>query len=258
VLTEIPWSGTYMSSLNTDGTNYFFVAISNSRTSGNFELYFEDHYCYFSTNLSAITTYYYPTINVVSSYNFNNYRTYDSKYDSAGTTKYYYSFSYRDKDSSRTLYVVFKYYGSYSTGTLKVKCTNDDPEDYSPTHNDSYSTDKVAKVVGSALSAVAIVFIVIGSLIGLGILITIIVFICICTRKKTTYGSAGFIQPQTVINSNPGEYLLNNPYPNSNPNPKSNLYPNSNPYPSPYSGPSPNPSPSSNPYPNSNPTYPSP
>ena len=133
-----------------------------------------------------------------------------------------------------------------------MKCTYDDssptPTDFP--RNDSSSTDKVAKVVGASLSVVAIVFIVIGSLIGLGIIITIIVFVCICTRKKTIYGGAGFIQPQqpqSVINSNPQEYLLNNPnlYPNSKPNPNSNLYPNSNPYPSPY--------PDSNPKPDSNP-----
>jgi len=314
-LVQIPWDGTYMTNLNTHGTNYFYVAISNSRTYGNFELYFEDRYFYLSTNLYFMALNIEPTMDIIRNYNFSLQSSYKSINDYYGTKQYYYSYNYR-KNSNQTLYVVFRYYGDYSSGTLKVKCTNDDPypttPDYnnstdSPTHTDSpsrtdspahtnntdsadspgkdsngtnpsnlnypknndyntdspnkkdsYSTDKVAKVVGTSLSVVAIVFIAIGSLIGLEIIITIIVFICICTRKKTTYGSVGFIQPQqpsSVIASNPVTDPLNPPnlYPNPNIYPNTNLYPNRNIYPNTNSYPNPNLYPNTNPNPNSNP-----
>ena len=293
-LVQIPWNGTSMTNLNTDGTNYFYVAISNSRTYGTFELYFEDYDFCLCDDLYYVKTYYVPDKSDIYNYTFSNsYRYSERDFYSSVAAKYYFTISY-NKYSDSTLYFIFKYYGDYSSGSLRVKCTNDDssppPTDSSHTDSsrtdssrtdssrtdstrtdsshtdyyqtDSYSTDKVAKVVGSTLSVVAIVFIVIGSLIGLGILITVIVFVCICTRKKTTYGSVGFINPQqppNVVASNTLTTPLNPPnlYPNIYPN--TNLYPNTNSYPNTktYPNTNTNPNPNTNSYANTSNTTPS-
>ena len=98
-----------MTRLKTNGTNYFYVAIKNSRTSGKFQLYFEDRNCHFSTDLYFMATFDVPNIYVISDYNFTKHGSYYKYNDDYGTKQYYYSYNYT-KLSNKILYVVFKYY----------------------------------------------------------------------------------------------------------------------------------------------------
>ena len=112
---------------------------------------------------------------------------------------------YKFYSSSNYNYVVIYYSGRYSSGSLEVQASYSDINSI------------LENIIGAALSVVAIVFIVIGSIIGLSIIITIIVCCCICTaccHKTTTVGSVGYIQPPpTVVISNPTTSPLMNQTP---------------------------------------------
>ena len=109
-----------------------------------------------------------------------------------GSSTYY---LYKYYSSSYYKYLSVKYSVQYLSGTLEVQA--------------SYSEldELISSIIGTALSVVAIVFIVIGSVIALSIIITIICCCCVCTaccHKTTTVGSVGYIQPPpTVVISNP-------------------------------------------------------
>ena len=96
-LVQIPWSGTSMTKLNTYGTNYFYVTLSNSRTYGTFELYFEDLNFYLSTDLYFLVLDIVPTINVVLNSNFSQHGPYKDINDYYGTKQYHYSYNYKKK-----------------------------------------------------------------------------------------------------------------------------------------------------------------
>ena len=117
-LIQISWNGTYITSLNTEGTNYFYVAINNLRTSGNFELCFGDYNFYLNKNLYFTFSKNKPSLYFLRNYNFSNSETYSKIDDSSLTILYYYSFNYK-KLSNETIYAIFRYSGSYSTGTFK-------------------------------------------------------------------------------------------------------------------------------------------
>ena len=121
---------------------------------------------------------------------------------SDGSTTYYlfkYSSSpYRD-------YLIVKYYVERSSGSLEVQA--------------SYSelNDLINSLIGTALSIVAIVFIVIGSVIVLSIIITILCCCCACCSccaRTTTVGAVGYVQPPpSVVISNPTAVPLVNQTP---------------------------------------------
>ena len=101
--------------------------------------------------------------------------------------RYFYSFSRK--------YLVVKYYVESRTGTLEIRASNSELDDL------------INSLIGTALSVVAIVFIVIGSVIVLSIIITILCCCCACCSccaRTTTVGAVGYVQPPpSVVISNP-------------------------------------------------------
>ena len=115
----------------------------------------------------------------------------------------YYLYKFSSSYSHKYLYITYSV--KSLSGSLEVQASYSDLDDL------------VSSLIGAALSIVAIVFIVIGSIIGLSIIITIIVCCCICgacCHRTTTVGSVGYIQPPpTVVVSNPTSSPLINQTP---------------------------------------------
>ena len=117
-----------------------------------------------------------------SSY-FTTLSYYDS-YTTSSTKKYYYRFSY----DYRYNYAIIYYSGYHNYGNLYV--TSDDTDLF---------------LDGAALSTVAIVFIVIGSIIVIAVAIVISACCCACCRRSQP-GIMPITQPSAYVAPNPVAY----------------------------------------------------
>ena len=159
--------------LNTNsGDNYFYMDLFYATI---FDLYFylDDSSYGLTIPIEYCVTDSYPG----SSDSFScNYKTlYTSR--TSGSLKYfkvtsYYLSSYR--------YIVVKYTGSNPGGYLYAKASYDD----------------IFDIVGTTLSIVSIVCIVIGCIVFVSILITVL---CCVFRRRRIYGGVGYVPPQPAV-----------------------------------------------------------
>lgn len=159
--------------LNTNsGDNYFYMDLFYATI---FDLYFylDDSSYGLTTPIEYCVTDSYPG----NSDSFScNYKTlYTSS--TSGSLKYfkvtsYYLSSYR--------YIVLKYTGSNPGGYLYAKASYDD----------------IFDIVGTTLSIVSIVCIVIGCIVFVSILITVL---CCVFRRRRIYGGVGYVPPQPAV-----------------------------------------------------------
>jgi hypothetical protein len=159
--------------LNTNsGDNYFYMDLFYATI---FDLYFylDDSSYGLTTPIEYCVTDSYPG----NSDSFScNYKTlYTSR--TSGSLKYfkvtsYYLSSYR--------YIVVKYTGSNPGGYLYAKASYDD----------------IFDIVGTTLSIVSIVCIVIGCIVFVSILITVL---CCVFRRRRIYGGVGYVPPQPAV-----------------------------------------------------------
>ena len=159
--------------LNTNsGDNYFYMDLFYATI---FDLYFylDDSSYGLTTPIEYCVTDSYPG----NSDSFScNYKTlYTSS--TSGSLKYfkvtsYYLSSYR--------YIVVKYTGSNPGGYLYAKASYDD----------------IFDIVGTTLSIVSIVCIVIGCIVFVSILITVL---CCVFRRRRIYGGVGYVPPQPAV-----------------------------------------------------------
>ena len=159
--------------LNTNsGDNYFYMDLFYATI---FDLYFylDDSSYGLTTPIEYCVTDSYPG----NSDSFScNYKTlYTSS--TSGSLKYfkvtsYYLSSYR--------YIVVRYTGSNPGGYLYAKASYDD----------------IFDIVGTTLSIVSIVCIVIGCIVFVSILITVL---CCVFRRRRIYGGVGYVPPQPAV-----------------------------------------------------------
>ena len=159
--------------LNTNsGDNYFYMDLFYATI---FDLYFylDDSSYGLTTPIEYCVTDSYPG----NSDSFScNYKTlYTSR--TSGSLKYfkvtsYYLSSYR--------YIVVRYTGSNPGGYLYAKASYDD----------------IFDIVGTTLSIVSIVCIVIGCIVFVSILITVL---CCVFRRRRIYGGVGYVPPQPAV-----------------------------------------------------------
>ena len=159
--------------INTNsGDNYFYMDLFYATI---FDLYFylDDSSYGLTTPIEYCVTDSYPG----NSDSFScNYKTlYTSS--TSGSLKYfkvtsYYLSSYR--------YIVVKYTGSNPGGYLYAKASYDD----------------IFDIVGTTLSIVSIVCIVIGCIVFVSILITVL---CCVFRRRRIYGGVGYVPPQPAV-----------------------------------------------------------
>jgi len=149
----------------------------------------DDNYGLYASNVRCCYTNTNPEVSIDSStcetsVTFTLYKTVTESSINYYLYKFYSYYTYN--------YVVIYYSGKYSSGSLEVQAS----------YSDIYNI--LENIIGAALSIVAIVFIVIGSVIGLSIIITVLVCCCVCCRRTTTVGQVGYIQPPPpVVISNP-------------------------------------------------------
>jgi hypothetical protein len=105
-----------------------------------------------------------------------NYKTLYT-YSTSGSLKYFKVTSYY---LSAYRYIVLKYTGSNPGGYLYAKASYDD----------------IFDIVGTTLSIVSIVCIVIGCIVFVSILITVL---CCVFRRRRIYGGVGYVPPQPAV-----------------------------------------------------------
>jgi hypothetical protein len=159
--------------LNTNsGDNYFYMDLFYATI---FDLYF---YLYDSsygltTPIEYCVTDSYPGNSDSFSCNYKTLYTYST----SGSLKYFKVTSYY---LSAYRYIVLKYTGSNPGGYLYAKASYDD----------------IFDIVGTTLSIVSIVCIVIGCIVFVSILITIL---CCVFRRRRIYGGVGYVPPQPAV-----------------------------------------------------------
>ena len=159
--------------LNTNsGDNYFYMDLFYATI---FDLYFylDDSSYGLITPIEYCVTDSYPG----NSDSFScNYKTlYTSS--TSGSLKYFKVTSYY---LSAYRYIVLKYTGSNPGGYLYAKASYDD----------------IFDIVGTTLSIVSIVCIVIGCIVFVSILITVL---CCVFRRRRIYGGVGYVPPQPAV-----------------------------------------------------------
>ena len=159
--------------LNTNsGDNYFYMDLFYATI---FDLYFylDDSSYGLTTPIEYCVTDSYPG----NSDSFScNYKTlYTSR--TSGSLKYFKVTSYY---LSAYRYIVLKYTGSNPGGYLYAKASYDD----------------IFDIVGTTLSIVSIVCIVIGCIVFVSILITVL---CCVFRRRRIYGGVGYVPPQPAV-----------------------------------------------------------
>lgn len=193
----------YRDSLTTLSTssksNYFYLEKSDYDYSDIY-LYFQDYSFYMdSYNLKICYTDNFPNTDMINTCSWT-YKSPYYTYSSYSYSEYYYSLTKKSY-----YYIIVNYQGSSTYGSLYAESSDND----------------LANLVDAVISTVALVFIIIGSIIFFGIVITVIVFCCLCARKRTIQGSAGYVPPQqTYVVSNPVAYPqtgYQQPYPGEQP-----------------------------------------
>ena len=159
--------------LNTNsGDNYFYMDLFYATI---FDLYFylDDSSYGLKTPIEYCVTDSYPGNSDSFSCNYKTLYTYST----SGSLKYFKVTSYY---LSAYRYIVLKYTGSNPGGYLYAKASYDD----------------IFDIVGTTLSIVSIVCIVIGCIVFVSILITVL---CCVFRRRRIYGGVGYVPPQPAV-----------------------------------------------------------
>ena len=159
--------------INTNsGDNYFYMDLFYATI---FDLYFylDDSSYGLTTPIEYCVTDSYPGNSDSFSCNYKTLYTYST----SGSLKYFKVTSYY---LSAYRYIVLKYTGSNPGGYLYAKASYDD----------------IFDIVGTTLSIVSIVCIVIGCIVFVSILITIL---CCVFRRRRIYGGVGYVPPQPAV-----------------------------------------------------------
>ena len=159
--------------LNTNsGDNYFYMDLFYATI---FDLYFylDDSSYGLTTPIEYCVTDSYPGNSDSFSCNYKTLYTYST----SGSLKYFKVTSYY---LSAYRYIVVKYTGSNPGGYLYAKASYDD----------------IFDIVGTTLSIVSIVCIVIGCIVFVSILITVL---CCVFRRRRIYGGVGYVPPQPAV-----------------------------------------------------------
>ena len=159
--------------LNTNsGDNYFYMDLFYATI---FDLYFylDDSSYGLTTPIEYCVTDSYPGNSDSFSCNYKTLYTYST----SGSLKYFKVTSYY---LSAYRYIVLKYTGSNPGGYLYAKASYDD----------------IFDIVGTTLSIVSIVCIVIGCIVFVSILITVL---CCVFRRRRIYGGVGYVPPQPAV-----------------------------------------------------------
>ena len=159
--------------LNTNsGDNYFYMDLFYATI---FDLYFylDDSSYGLTTPIEYCVTDSYPGNSDSFSCNYKTLYTYST----SGSLKYFKVTSYY---LSAYRYIVVKYKGSNPGGYLYAKASYDD----------------IFDIVGTTLSIVSIVCIVIGCIVFVSILITVL---CCVFRRRRIYGGVGYVPPQPAV-----------------------------------------------------------
>ena len=159
--------------LNTNsGDNYFYMDLFYATI---FDLYFylDDSSYGLTIPIEYCVTDSYPGNSDSFSCNYKTLYTYST----SGSLKYFKVTSYY---LSAYRYIVVKYTGSNPGGYLYAKASYDD----------------IFDIVGTTLSIVSIVCIVIGCIVFVSILITVL---CCVFRRRRIYGGVGYVPPQPAV-----------------------------------------------------------
>ena len=159
--------------LNTNsGDNYFYMDLFYATI---FDLYFylDDSSYGLTIPIEYCVTDSYPGSSDSFSCNYKTLYTYST----SGSLKYFKVTSYY---LSAYRYIVLKYTGSNPGGYLYAKASYDD----------------IFDIVGTTLSIVSIVCIVIGCIVFVSILITVL---CCVFRRRRIYGGVGYVPPQPAV-----------------------------------------------------------
>lgn len=159
--------------INTNsGDNYFYMDLFYATI---FDLYFylDDSSYGLTTPIEYCVTDSYPGNSDSFSCNYKTLYTYST----SGSLKYFKVTSYY---LSAYRYIVLKYTGSNPGGYLYAKASYDD----------------IFDIVGTTLSIVSIVCIVIGCIVFVSILITVL---CCVFRRRRIYGGVGYVPPQPAV-----------------------------------------------------------
>ena len=159
--------------INTNsGDNYFYMDLFYATI---FDLYFylDDSSYGLTLPIEYCVTDSYPGNSDSFSCNYKTLYTYST----SGSLKYFKVTSYY---LSAYRYIVLKYTGSNPGGYLYAKASYDD----------------IFDIVGTTLSIVSIVCIVIGCIVFVSILITVL---CCVFRRRRIYGGVGYVPPQPAV-----------------------------------------------------------
>ena len=159
--------------INTNsGDNYFYMDLFYATI---FDLYFylDDSSYGLTIPIEYCVTDSYPGNSDSFSCNYKTLYTYST----SGSLKYFKVTSYY---LSAYRYIVLKYTGSNPGGYLYAKASYDD----------------IFDIVGTTLSIVSIVCIVIGCIVFVSILITVL---CCVFRRRRIYGGVGYVPPQPAV-----------------------------------------------------------
>ena len=162
-----------LSTINTNsGYNYFYMDLIYATI---FDLYFylDDSSYGLTTPIEYCVTDSYPGSSDSFSCDYKNLYTSST----SGSLKYFKVTSYY---LSAYRYIVVKYTGSNPGGYLYAKASYDD----------------IFDIVGTTLSIVSIVCIVIGCIVFVSILITVL---CCVFRRRRIYGGVGYVPPQPAV-----------------------------------------------------------
>ncbi len=172
--------------------NYFYIYNKNSKSTIYFYIRDKDNDLYYDNIYVCFTDTSPDDSNV-----FNTCANSDRSISKYGTvtdgsyTYYLYKYSY----SPYRRYLIIGYSVKYVSGSLEVQASYSDIDGL------------VSSLIGTALSVLAIIGIVVGSIIVLSIIITILCCCCACCSccaRTTTVGTVGYIQPPpSVVISNP-------------------------------------------------------
>ena len=159
---------------------YFYMTVHPEKY-GNLYFFLNDTY-YLLTEVKFYPCMSTPNETLISSAS-NNFRTIDHyKTESGlGFKEYYYKYSFGEETWGKEKYLVIKYKGENSSGSLKVRSSFDDL--YSLNH--------------STLSSLGIVLIAAGCIIFIGVLSTVLVFVF--RKKKKTNVKVGTIDPSPLV-----------------------------------------------------------
>lgn len=159
---------------------YFYMTV-NPQKFGNLYFFLNDSQ-YFLTEVKYFPTMSKPNETLINDAS-NNFRTINpyNKKEAKDYKEYYYKYSFDTETWGKEKFLVIKYKGENSSGSLKVRSSFDD----------------LYSLYNSKLSSLHIVLIAAGCIIFIGILSTVLV--CVCRKKKKTNVKVGTIDPSPLV-----------------------------------------------------------